>query len=449
MVINNQSKTINHPDKSGQRGYAMRAIDFSKDNLPVQWQYVKRNLSELGIGEQLDHFEKRAHKAIQKLIQDDIYEEFELQIGADRYERSKSRLDTRKGEYPRFFTTTFGTSEIKIPRSRKGLDIRYTLFDKYQRRQRKFDSTVILSMLLGFSTRKQGKFFRKFIGDSVSHTTASRLMKNLEADLKEFRTRPIEDKYKYLLVDGFWVKVLAKGKCLRKMVTLVVSGITLDNKKEILAFKLAKGESENEVTALLNDLYRRGLRGKHLKLIASDGSKGIRAAINMVYPYAEWQLCSTHKLRNLADNIRYKVKNRKKMMLEASGIYKSKSRRQAIKRFERFCLKWEEIEPKAIRCFRKDFHNTLAYYHFIEDRRFISTTNHLERDIEEIRRRIKTQGYFKGEGSLNLWVYGIISQFREEQIAKEIEERRKRPRDMPAHLFTLVKEPQPESVQLS
>ena len=314
---------------------------------------------------------------------------------------------------------------------------------------KKFDDMVVLSMILGFSTRKQRKFFRKFIGDSVSHTTASKLLRNLEADLKEFRTRPIEDKYKYLLVDGLWVKVLTRGRHLRKMVILFVSGITLDNRKEILAFKLASGETENEVTSLLNDLYRRGLKGKELKLIASDGSKGIRAAINTVYPYAEWQLCSTHKLRNLASNIRYKIRNRKKMMLQASEIYKAESRKKAVGKYKRFCKKWEEIEPKGIRCFRKDFHDTLAYYNFIEDRRFISTTNHLERDLEEVRRRIKTQGYFKNERSLNLWTYGIISLFRNDQIAKEIEEQRKQPKDMSDYVFTLVKEPKYESVQLS
>ena len=35
-----------------------------------------------------------------------------------------------------------------------------------------------------------------------------------------------------------------------------------------MAFRLAKGETEEEVTVLLNDVYRRGLEGKQLKLIA-------------------------------------------------------------------------------------------------------------------------------------------------------------------------------------
>jgi len=418
----------------------MRSVNFSSDNVAVQWQYVKRNLRELGILDNFDDFEAKAHKAIQELIQDSIHEEFTLQIGADRYERSDSRVDKRKGTYARFFTTTFGTSEIKIPRLRdNNIDITYSLFDRYQRRQKKFDDMVVLSMILGFSTRKQRKFFKNFIGDSVSHTTASRLLDNLQEDLQEFRTRPIEDKYKYILVDGLWVHI--KEKTIRNRPILFVLGITEDNKKEIIAFKLAKGETESEVTALLNDLYRRGLEGKNLKLVASDGAKGIRAAINMVYPYAKWQLCSTHKLRNLSKNIRHKLKNRCRMMPQASRIYKAKTKTQAIKRFNRFCQKWQDIESQAIRCFKRDFYDTLSFYDFSDDKNFISTTNHLERDLEEVRRRIKIQGYFKSEKSLNLWAYGIISQFREEQQQPK--------QDMPKYIFTLIKEPKYESAQLS
>ena len=238
-------------------------------------------------------------------------------------------------------------------------------------------------------------------------------------------------------MDGLWVSVMSNGH-LRKMVILFVLGITLDNKKEIIAFKLAKGETEQEVSGLLNDIYRRGLVGKHVRVVASDGAQGIRQAIALVYPYAKWQLCHTHKLRNLSSNIQHKARHRRKMMAQASHIYRSGSRRQAIKRFVRFCDKWRNLEPKAIRCLEKDFYDTIVYYDFFEDKNFISTTNHIERDLEEVRRRIKIQGYFKSEQSLNLWVYGIISQFREEQRE-----------DKPEFIFTIIKEPKHESVQLS
>jgi len=415
----------------------MRSVNFSSNNLAVQWQYVKRNLGELGVLYQFDDFEVQTHNVIQKLMQDCINIEFALQIRAERYEHSPNRIDERQGKYERSLTTTFGTSKIEVPRLRfNNIKIHYSLFEKYQRRQKKFDRMVLLAMLLGISVRKQRKFFYSFIGDSISHTTASMLIKSLEDNLQSFRTKRIEDIYKYLIIDGLWVKVY-DGR-LKDMVLLFVLGVTKDNKKEIIAFKLAKGETEEEVTSLLNDVYRRGLEGKNLKLIASDGAKGIRSAINMVYPYAKWQLCYVHKLRNLSAHIRYKVKNRKCIMQMARSIYKASSKRQAIKRFERFCQIWQELEPYAVKCFKDGFLDTLNYFEFNEDKNLIASTNHLERDLEEIRRRVKIQGYFKSSRSVSLWIYGIISQFRQEQ----------QPEDMLRHI-TIFKEPKYESVQLS
>jgi len=393
----------------------------------------------MGISYEFDAFHIQAHRRIEELIQSSIYEEFKLQIGAERYQRTSTRLDKRQGTYARQFTTTSGTSQLYIPRLRyHNIKIHYSLFKKYQRRQKHFDDMVVLSMILGLSTRKQRKFFKAFIGDSVSHSTASRLIKTLEAGIRDYRTKPIEDNYKYILIDGIWVHIKEKG--VRKRPILFALGVTQDNKKHILAFKLAKGETEAEVTAFLNDLYRRGLHGKHLKLIASDGAKGIRAAISMVYPYAKWQLCYTHKLRNLSKNIRYKQKHRRKIMPQASYVYKAQAKREALKRFDRLCKKWQGIEPKAIRCFKKDFYDTLGFYDFADDKNLISTTNHLERDLEEVRRRIKIQGYFKNERSLDLWTYGIITQIRQSQQPYEIPTK---------HIVTIIREPKYKSVQLS
>ena len=416
----------------------MRDINLSEDNVAVQWQYVKRNLGELGILYQFEDFELQAHRTIEKLIQSCVNEEFALQIGAERYEHAPRRKDERQGSYERRFTTTFGESTIRIPRTRfNNVTIHYSLFERYQRRQKKFDRSILLSMLLGLSVRKQRKFFNAFIGSAVSHTTASKLICSLEDDLRAFRTKPIEDKYKYLLIDGLWIKV--KDGRLKEKVILFALGITADNQKEIIGFRVAKGETEAEVTALLNDLYRRGLEGKNLKIVASDGAKGIRAAIQMVYPYAKWQLCYVHKLRNLAKHIRYKARHRRSMMRQASAIYKAENRRQAVIKFEQFCRRWQEPEPYAVKCFRDGFMDTLNYFDYSDDKHLISSTNHLERDLEEVRRRIKIQGYFKSDRSADLWVYGIISQFRQEQ----------QPEVIPKHLVTIFNEPKYESVQLS
>ncbi|MFH1552171.1 MAG: IS256 family transposase [Candidatus Omnitrophota bacterium] len=382
----------------------VRAIDLSSDNVAIRWKYVKRNLLDIGIGV-ADKLESEAHRAIRDILQRGIDEEFDAFIRAGRYERNKTREAFRKGTYRRFLTTRFGASELVIPRARGKVGVDFELFKKYQRRQKKFDEMVVMSLILGISTRKQSKFFKSFIGSSVSHATASRLLKGFGEDLSRFRTSPVSDDYRYLLIDGIWVSV--KEADVRKRPIIFVIGVKADGSKEVLSFKLAKGETEEEVTGILNDLYRRGLEGKNLRLIASDGAKGIRAAINMVYPYAKWQWCSTHKLRNVSKKIRHKVKNRKDMMKEASAIYKAESRREALTRFTVFCKRWKDKEPAAVRNLKLDFADTLAFYDYMDDKRLISTTNHLERYLEEIRRRIKVQGYFKNPRSVDYWVYGI------------------------------------------
>lgn len=125
-------------------------------------------------------------------------------------------------------------------------------------------------------------------------------------------------------------------------------------------------------------------------------------------------------------------------MRQASIIYDSRTKLQAIKRFDKFCARWQECEPYAVKCFRDGFLDTLHYFEFADDKDMINSTNHAERALEEVRRRIKIQGYFKSDRSANLWVYGIISQVMQEE----------QPEVMPRHI-TIFREPEYESVQLS
>ena len=185
----------------------MRSVNFSSDNLHIQLQYLNRNLQHLGMAESMDNFNQKAQHAIQNIIQSTITSEFEYKIGAKFYERTgPKRRGYRKGHYSRHLTTRFGRSEILVPRRQDALEypsVDYSIFERYKRRHKEFDRMIVLSMILGLSTRKQKRFFRKFIGDAVSPSTASRLLETLRIDLNEFRTRTLEDRYKYLLIDGF------------------------------------------------------------------------------------------------------------------------------------------------------------------------------------------------------------------------------------------------------
>ena len=381
----------------------MRDLNLSQDNLAEQWKYVKRNFKDLGIITQ-DSLETDIRLVIQGILQRNIDKEFEDTIKAAPYQRTDTRIDIRCGYYDRVFTSTFGQTCLKIPRARN-TKLNYKLFDTYQRRHKKLDYCIALSMILGLSTRKQAKLFYEVMGDAVSHSTASNLLLALKQELRLYRQRAIANNYKYLIVDGMWVHI--KELNIKQRPVLFALGITKDNKKELLSFKLAQGETEAEYTALLNDLYRRRLT--QLDCVVADGSESITAAVNAVYPYAQRQYCYTHKLRNLSQNIRHKYKHRAKMLKQAKMIYQQPTKQKAINQFNKFLSVWQDKEPRTCKNFKNNFINTLNHYDFPEaDRNFISTSNHLERYIEEIRRRTKIQGYFKNENSLNLWIFGII-----------------------------------------
>src|SRR3954471_2193375 len=70
---------------------------------------------------------------------------------------------------------------------------------------------------------------------------------------------------------------------------------------QLLAFLRTKGESQADWEALLNDFYRRGLKGDKLLLVVTDGCPGLAAALQTVYPRVAHQRCWLHKMRNILD----------------------------------------------------------------------------------------------------------------------------------------------------
>ena len=83
-----------------------------------------------------------------------------------------------------------------------------------------------------------------------------------------------------------------------------VSGLRRAQRQSPSALVRAKSESQSGWEGLLNDLYRRGLRGRRLQLVIPDGCPGLAAAIPAVYPRARHQRCWVHKMRNLCEAVR-------------------------------------------------------------------------------------------------------------------------------------------------
>ena len=378
-----------------------RPVNFSEDNLPVQWKYVNRNLKELGLWQEV---EGRVKKAIKGTIETIIWEEYDLTLARKKYQRVKHNNGYRSGTYLRSISTTHGRIDnLRMPKS-KGVRVRYHCLKAYQHRQPEFEDNILKAMILGLTSRKQAKFFKSFIGDNVSHTTASRIMNKIAYIVNYYRNMPLSDEYKYIYLDAIWVHV--KELNIKSRPILIALGVKTDGSKHILSFKLAKSESEFEWLSLVNDLYRRGLKGFGLSLIISDNCAGLKSAINYVYPYAALQLCTVHKLRNVLSKIRNKTQNRKKVMRQACKIFKSKTKQEAVARYRGFLRNWSGKEPGVVKTMKKDIEYYFTYFNFpVDERKTLKSTNPLERINRELRKISRRLGYFQSQRSLDIFTF--------------------------------------------
>ncbi|MCY4498027.1 MAG: transposase [Rhodospirillaceae bacterium] len=142
-----------------------------------------------------------------------------------------------------------------------------------------------------------GEVLLALLGRPVSASTVSRVAKTLDAAVAAFHGRPLANRYKSLMLDGVVLARKTGAGALRRPV-LVALGIRPDDKKEVIDFRLAPGESAAAWEGFLTDLYRRGLTGEGLEVICADGGQGLLATLPMVYPAIPVQRCWAGLLKN-------------------------------------------------------------------------------------------------------------------------------------------------------
>lgn len=329
-------------------------------------------------------------------------------IGAERYDRTPSRVTYRNGYYQRSLETELGLIEgIAVPRSRDGRWRPSGVFQRYKRRQKGVNRVLKEMFLGGISTRRTGEVLETLLGYKPSAQSVSEAVKVLDYEVRKYHTRPLVDGYRYLLLDGVVLRI--KGpKSQRKRVILCAYGITARDTRELIDFRTATKETEAEWTRFLNSLYLRGLKGHALELVVSDGAKGLISALDMVYPHVPRQRCWVHKLRNIANYVR--KKDQKEVLKGAKEIYQATDRPEALRRYERWAGRWRGKYNNAVDCLERDIEQLLRFLDFPrEHHKKIRTTNAIERAFREVRRRTRPITCFNDTRSCERIVFGVFS----------------------------------------
>jgi putative transposase len=376
----------------------MREMDFSENNLRNRWFGVKSIWKQIE-GEVKRHIKFRLERAL--VLEQGVC------VGCGRYKRSHERRGYRNGSYVRDLLTSYGWIEgLAVPRVREG-GISSEVLERYRRRQRQVDRVLLEAFLLGHSTRKTTRMFKRLFGDSISAQSVSNIVKELDQQVQQFHRRQLGDDYQFLYLDGLWITI-SKPVKVRK-VLLVALGVRGDRSKELLSFQLADRESESWWWGFLNDLKHRGLRGENLEVMVSDGAAGLVKAIRALYPRVAHQRCTFHKATDLGQHLVNKS-HRSRIISDALYIFEAQTQTQARKRLKVFCDKWSPKEPQAVRNFLKGFEYSLTYLEYPDPiRNMLKTSNPIERKLEELRRRTIPMRSFNNSKSAERIIYGLIA----------------------------------------
>jgi transposase-like protein len=86
------------------------------------------------------------------------------------------------------------------------------LFERYQRSEKAFVAALLQMYVEGVSTRKVSAITEALCGLEVSKSQVSALTQKLDADIREWRQRPLTEAYPYLIFDARYEKVRRGGR---------------------------------------------------------------------------------------------------------------------------------------------------------------------------------------------------------------------------------------------
>ena len=305
------------------------------------------------------------------------------QIGAEPYERSPFRQNSRNGYRERPITTRIGTLTLQVPRLRHGT-FTSDLYERYQRSELALLCTMVEMVVQGVSTRKVNSVVEEMCGAEVSKSTVSALCQKLDPVVNAWRERDLSDKaYPFVLVDALVVRV-RENKQVRQKSLLIATGINEEGYREILGLLLGDKESETSWKELFTALKKRGLHG--VDMIVSDAHEGLINAIHSHLQGAVWQRCQTHLTRNILDAC---PKSEQKALHEAlRRIFQAEDADTARIELNSLLKNFEKRADKAIELVENSFDDATAILTLPEYyRKRLRTTNSQERLNLEVRRR--------------------------------------------------------------
>ncbi len=348
-------------------------------------------------------------EGVQIMMQMLIELEAGQQIGAGRYERKPERVTYRNGYRTRLWETRVGEVPLRIPKLRKGTYFP-SLLEPRKRSEQALLAVIQEAYVKGVSTRKVDDLVQALGLRGVDKSKVSRITKNLDELVQDFRHRPLDGQYPYVWLDALYLKVRQNHRVVSQAVVIAVA-VTHEGERTVLGFDVGASEEEAFWLEFLRSLVKRGLKG--VQLVVSDAHEGLKSAVGTVFAGTSWQRCRVHFVRNVLAHI----PKRDKAMVAAAvrTIFAQPSREGAGRQLRYVAETIEPHWPEAARLLLRAEEDVLAFMAFPQAHRSrIYSTNVLERLNKEVKRRTKVVEIFPDIPSVIRLVGALLAEADDE-----------------------------------
>ena len=337
-----------------------------------------------------------------EMLENGLEGELDDELGYTKYDyRNKAGENSRNGYSKKTLKTSFGETEIRVPRDRDG-EFEPQLVKKIQTTLTGDIEEKILSMYAkGMTTSDIETHIQDIYGLECSDTTISRITDKILPVVREWQSRPLEEIYAVVFMDAIHFHVRSEGQIVKKAVYIAI-GINMDGLKEVLGMWVGENESAKFWLSVMNGLKNRGLQD--ILIACVDGLTGFPAAIEAVYPKTEIQQCIIHQIRNTTKFVSYK--DIKALMADLKKVYAAIDEQTALAELETFDEKWGKKYPKIAISWRDNWANLSTYFKYPQEvRTLIYTTNTIEGFNRQLRKVTKNKGVFPTDDSLIKMLY--------------------------------------------
>lgn len=297
--------------------------------------------------------------------------------------------NSRNGKTSKTVATTNGPLDMRIPRDRNST-FEPRIVPKHARRVGNIEDMILSLYSRGMTTRDIEAHLLEIYGINASRELISNVTDVVVDEIKAWQSRPLDEVYPIVYVDGIRIRVKDAGVVTTKVAYLAI-GVDVEGRKHALGCWIQDTEGAKFWAKVLTDLRNRGVAD--ILIACCDGLTGLPDAIRSIFPNTIVQTCVVHVIRNAMRFVSYN--DRKKIAAVMRTIYTAPTLEGAELALAEFDKQWGDKYPGAIDVWKLAWDEFIPFLDFpAELRRIVYTTNAIESINFQLRKITKTRGHF-------------------------------------------------------